>query len=128
MENKPLRIILTTILVLFLVIICFGGGVFTGYVLPRSTGFNLSDVLNPNGASTSGQDGTATPVDTETLFQPFWQAWDLVHEQYVDQPVDDEKLMQGAIRGMLDSLGDQHTGYLDPDEYQQANAPLQGQA
>ncbi|HML40615.1 MAG TPA: S41 family peptidase [Bellilinea sp.] len=126
MENKPLRIILTTILVLFLVIICFGGGVFTGYVLPRSTGFNLSDVLNPNGASTSGQDGTATPVDTETLFQPFWQAWDLVHEQYVDQPVDDEKLMQGAIRGMLDSLGDQHTGYLDPDEYQQANAPLQG--
>lgn len=126
MENKPLRIILTTILVLFLVIICFGGGVFTGYVLPRSTGLNLSDVLNPNGASTSGQDGTATPVDTETLFKPFWQAWDLVHEQYVDQPVDDEKLMQGAIRGMLDSLGDQHTGYLDPDEYQQANAPLQG--
>jgi carboxyl-terminal processing protease len=61
------------------------------------------------------------------LFDPFWEAWDIVHEQYVDQPVDDLLLMQGAIRGMLDALGDPHTSYMDPDEYLQANIPLEGE-
>jgi carboxyl-terminal processing protease len=33
--------------------------------------------------------------------------------------------MRGAIQGMLQALGDQHTAYMDPDEYQQATIPLQ---
>ena len=61
-----------------------------------------------------------------TLFAPFFQAWDIVHEQYVDQPVDDVKLMQGAISGMMGGLGDIHSSYMDPETYQQASAPLQG--
>ena len=35
--------------------------------------------------------------------------------------------MRGAISGMLDSLGDEHTGYMDPDQYIQANMPLDGE-
>jgi carboxyl-terminal processing protease len=35
--------------------------------------------------------------------------------------------MQGAIRGMLSSLGDPHTSYMDQSEFQQANAPLEGE-
>lgn len=69
----------------------------------------------------------ATPADLEQLFKPFWQAWQIVHDQYVDQPVDDEALMQGAIQGMLGALGDQHTSYMDPDQYRQANIPLEGE-
>jgi len=68
----------------------------------------------------------SNPVGLDKLFKPFWEAWDIVHEQYVDQPVDDLKLMQGAIRGMLDSLGDVHTGYMTPTEYEQATMPLDG--
>jgi carboxyl-terminal processing protease len=51
------------------------------------------------------------------LFAPFWEAWDLVHQQYVDQPVDDMALMRGAISGMLDALGDDPTRYMAPEEY-----------
>jgi carboxyl-terminal processing protease len=61
------------------------------------------------------------------LFEPFWETWQIIHDQYVDQPVNDTKLMQGAIRGMLASLGDAHTAYMDPDEYQAAQAPLTGE-
>ena len=64
-------------------------------------------------------------ANLEGLFKPFWEAWQIVHQHYVDQPVNDEKLMQGAIRGMLDALGDKHTSYMDPDLYRQANMPLQ---
>ncbi len=62
---------------------------------------------------------SATPAELSQLFQPFWQSWDLVHQQYVNQPVDDTKLMQGAIKGMLDSLGDAHTSYMDPTNFAQ---------
>jgi hypothetical protein len=67
------------------------------------------------------------PENVEQLFEPFWEAWNIVHEDYVDQPLDDGALMRGAIRGMVDSLGDPHSSYMDPDEYLQANLPLDGE-
>jgi carboxyl-terminal processing protease len=75
--------------------------------------------------------GTTIPIPTpseelETLFEPFWGAWGIIEDQFVDQPVDELEMMRGAIRGMLDSLGDEHTSYMDPDEYLQANIPLEG--
>ena len=66
------------------------------------------------------------PQDVDELFAPFWEAWDIVHEEFVDQPVDDVALMRGAISGTLDALGDPHTSYMDPITYQQSNFPLQG--
>jgi carboxyl-terminal processing protease len=60
------------------------------------------------------------------LFSPFWEAWQIIHRDYVDQPVDDTKLMQGAIRGMMDSLGDDHSTYMDPQTYKDATSELAG--
>ncbi len=68
----------------------------------------------------------APSSELDELFSPFWEAWDIVDENYVDQPIDQEALMRGAIQGMLDALGDQHTSYMDPDQFHQANAPLEG--
>ena len=68
-----------------------------------------------------------TPEELEELFIPFWQSWALVHDQYVDQPVDDEVLMRGAIDGMLASLDDPHTSYMDPEQYEMLNTQLQGE-
>ena len=70
---------------------------------------------------------TSTPDDLEDLFGPFWQSWEVVHEIFIDQPVNDELMMQGAIKGMMESLGDQHSSYMDPDQYRQANMPLEGE-
>lgn len=73
--------------------------------------------------------GTAIQVETspselEELFQPFWESWEILHANYVDQPLDDVELMRGAIEGMLESLGDPHTSYMDPSEYEQATMDL----
>lgn len=100
--NKPINVI-TTILVVCLIFIA---GAFSGYYFQ----------LNPTG----------TP-EFNKLFRPFYQAWNIVHDQYLEQPVDDTALMQGAIKGMMDSLGDPYTGYMNPEEYRQQNAPLQGE-
>jgi carboxyl-terminal processing protease len=67
-----------------------------------------------------------SPEEIDALFVPFWEAWDIVHEEFVDQPVNDQEMMRGAIRGMVDSLGDQHTAYLDPVDFEQSLATLEG--
>jgi carboxyl-terminal processing protease len=64
---------------------------------------------------------------TDTGFTPFWEAWDIVHKYYVDQPVDDTLLIQGAIRGMIDALGDQHSSYQDPKQYEDFNLDISGE-
>jgi carboxyl-terminal processing protease len=75
---------------------------------------------------TSTATSTSSSTSTDELFKPFWEAWKIVHDEYLVQPVDDEKMMQGAIRGMMDSLGDPHSGYMNPVEYSDATAPLEG--
>jgi carboxyl-terminal processing protease len=63
----------------------------------------------------------------QALFAPFWEAWNLVHENYVDQPVDDLVLMRGAISGMMEALGDKHSSYMDPQDFEDANGSLEGE-
>ena len=50
----------------------------------------------------------------------------LVHQEYVDQPVDDQALMRGAMKGMIEALGDPHSSYWDPTIYAEATADLTG--
>ena len=59
---------------------------------------------------------TPCPLDRTSCvrFAAFWRAWDLATANYVDpKAVDPVKMTDGAIEGMLDSLGDEgHTRYL----------------
>lgn len=58
--------------------------------------------------------GRAALNNTEQAFEPFWDALAIIESRYVD-PVDVDKLADGAIKGMVDSLGDAHSGYIRPD-------------
>ena len=71
--------------------------------------------------------GEAPTTDLSSLFTPFWEAWDIVHEDFVHQPVDEVELMRGAIRGMIGALDDPHSSYMDPDQFRQSNIPLEGE-
>jgi carboxyl-terminal processing protease len=63
-----------------------------------------------------------------TGFENFWKTWDLAKNEYVDPAaVDPKKMTDGAIEGMLDSLGDQgHTRYLSPDVAKAEREELSG--
>ncbi|HWR65125.1 MAG TPA: S41 family peptidase [Bellilinea sp.] len=127
MESKTIRIVVIAFFAVLIMVASFAGGVFAGINLPDNLSLPSGlGIFQPSQTAETPQ-AEATPVDRDTLFQPFWQAWDLIHKQYVDQPVDDEQLMRGAISGMMGSLGDPNTGYMDPDQFRQANAPLEGE-
>lgn len=108
----------------------FSAGIAFGAGYPLTEAAEVEGVPGFNVPENPLQQGTETsaepPQDEESLFEPFWQAWNIVHEQFVDQPLDDVYLMRGAIRGMLDALDDPHSSYMDPDEFTQANIPLDG--
>lgn len=68
----------------------------------------------------------ATPADAEEAFRPFWETWRLVQNEYFDQPLDNIQLAEGAIEGMLASLGDPNTRYLSPDQEGAARQAISG--
>lgn len=56
------------------------------------------------------------------------QAWSVIHQHYVDEKaIDNQKMSSAAIKGMLDTLGDQgHTRYLNASEVKQNQQSLSG--
>ncbi len=126
--NKTTKIILGMFVSLILLTGSFAGGFVTRHALAGSGMFpGFSDSTVPNGQVPLPQTSSNSPKELEQLFTPFWEAWDIVHKQYVDQPVDDLALMQGAIRGMMDALGDKQTFYMDPQVYEAETSSLQGE-
>jgi carboxyl-terminal processing protease len=73
--------------------------------------------------------GGQEPPEVRQTFRPFWETWQLVHKHYVDQDsVKNERMTQGAIFGMLASLGDVgHTTYLPKEEVQRLMENLKGE-
>jgi len=128
--NKAGRVVLGALLGLVLAIGLFGSGMAFGGLSPhvqQAASRLLGPFLPPVTEATASTPIVAGDTDRETFFAPLWQAWDIAHTRFVDQPVDDVALLRGAIRGMLDALGDEHTAYMDPDQYRQANIGLSGE-
>lgn len=124
MNLKSLRIFAYVVIIACI----FVTGVSSGIII-ESVGIirqNAEDIKSFTGTAeflTSTQrQSTQNSEDYESylneLFTPFWESWDLLHAYYVDQPLDDDAMLEGAIRGMISALGDPHTRYANPDEYQ----------
>ncbi|MDD3066480.1 MAG: S41 family peptidase [Candidatus Gracilibacteria bacterium] len=65
----------------------------------------------------------ASPEDLKM----FWQVWEKVKEKYVDvEKLDAEKMMYGAMRGIVESLGDPHSEFMDPEESKEFLNSLEG--
>lgn len=67
--------------------------------------------------------GCAAPDDS---FAAFCEAYDRLQREYVDE-LDPDKLAEGAIRGMFQyGVEDPNSGYMPPEQYQQALGDLSG--
>ena len=65
--------------------------------------------------------------ELDQTFKPFWEAWDHVNDEYYDGGVlDPDRLTRGALRGMIGSLGDPNSVYLDPTHREMTEAELRG--
>lgn len=145
MENKVLRSCLLVFGAIVLLGVTFFSGFAVGALFPTNA---IRQALSPANTpvvqatpfpTPLPEEATLEPVaptqvfqattdeELQELFKPFWESWDLLHENFVDQPLDDMALMRGAISGMLAATGDKHTSYMNPEQFAQANAEMSGE-
>jgi carboxyl-terminal processing protease len=70
---------------------------------------------------------TSTPEEATAAFQPFWESWRLLQNEYFDQPLDNVQLAEGAIAGLIATLNDPNTRYLPPEQETAARRSISGE-
>ena len=91
-------------------------------VLAGSALFMSGYTMGSRSASAPG-----TPVSEDARFQPFWDTYHTITDRYAGGDVNRDVLVQGAIQGMIDSLGDPYSAYLTSDEYRLSLQGISGQ-
>lgn len=67
------------------------------------------------------------PKRTSLDFALFWDVWDKLTRNYVDKKAfDPQKMVYGAISGMVEALGDPYTVFLPPQENAHVKQQLSG--
>jgi carboxyl-terminal processing protease len=65
--------------------------------------------------------------DVDEAFAPLFEAYEIIQSRYVDAGlVDTETLVNGALSGMVDALGDPFSSYLDPESFDMFTSDLSG--
>jgi carboxyl-terminal processing protease len=85
----------------FLILIVFGGVFFAGFFIGDYVGESGCEVCQPQ----------------EINFSLFWEAYDKLKEKFVNPgEIDPQKIIYGAISGMVKSLEDPYTVFFPPTE------------
>lgn len=68
-----------------------------------------------------------TPEELRDQFLIFWDVWRLVDEEfYHKEPLDQQKMVYGAIKGLLASLEDDYTSFQEPEQAEKTRESMQG--
>lgn len=98
-------------LAVILVVVLSGGALFaSGYVL---------------GQRQSAQPGT--PATDVAAFQPFWDVYAAIRDRFALGPVDQKALVEGAIKGMVEAVGDPYSTYLTAEEFRNTLQDISGE-
>lgn len=104
----------------FLLIIVFVGVIYlAGYAVGHKNiefekGF-IPKILNTN---------LGKPSDID--FSLFWEAWDIVKDKFFGQ-TDQQQMVYGAISGMIKSLQDPYSLFMDPEDSKRFAEDMEGQ-
>ncbi len=97
-----------------------------GLILGRaSAGYGFSEISNlPVRVFGLGTEAPTRYRDVN--FELFWQIWDKLKSESLNQPVEDSKLFYGALKGAVASLGDPYTVFFSPTEAAEFKSELTG--
>lgn len=102
--------------VLFLVII------FGIYYLGYGVGSKNIDFNVKNAKIINIDKNKSNEVD----FSIFWDAWNIIKSKFIEKNLDYQKMVYGAISGMLKSLSDPYTSFMTPEESKMFGEDMNG--
>ncbi len=114
MKRKPfLPILLTLALVLTI-----GAGAFAVGYAASTPGSPVQPLAHVISGVIPGFLPAAPPEAQEEEWELFLQVWEIVSAEFYEQPMDHAAMIRGAVRGVLETLGQPHTVLLDPSQPQ----------
>lgn len=109
------RAITTNFLLIFFVVGVFLGGFFVGRLdEDNKTESEKYEVIGDVKSNYNG-------VDVNIL----WEVWSKLEDNYIEENLDGQAMLDGAVKGLVSSLGNKYNSYLTPDEnkeYLESNA------
>ncbi|KPU43413.1 carboxy-terminal processing protease CtpB precursor [Oxobacter pfennigii] len=90
---------------------------------------NISTFMLSNFISVGlGNKYIVTEKENELIkkFNKLFVVKDIIEKQYVD-PIDESKLIEGAVAGMVQGVNDPYTEYMTPEEYSASTEAMEGE-
>ena len=126
-KSKIFKRIAVTVLILILAIICFGAGMYIvqkneiAKELARQEVVFAGKILGKYSQTPEGK------LTQDIDFNLFWDVWDVLHKEYVDQgQLNEKEMFYGALRGLVASLADPYTIFMNPKVAQEFADDLAG--
>lgn len=102
---------------LFLILLIgIGGGFYFGQK-------GNVQIIDSGGKIIIGKE-TGQPKNVD--FSVFWDTWKIIEEKYVDRPADYNEMVYGAISGLVKSLDDPYSVFMDPEESKEFMEDMEG--
>jgi carboxyl-terminal processing protease len=83
---------------------------------------NRSLTASLRGIGSNPPNGVAKSLD----FQEFWDLWDVLSTKYYKQPLDEQKLLYGAMQGLAAATEDPYTVFFEPKMAEEFSQSLEG--
>jgi len=116
-KMNSLKIFQRNLIVFLLITGAFYGGHYYG-----KRGYEIDIKTNPPSVEIKNRNSYSDEVD----FSHFWEVWELARAKHLERPHDPEKMLNGAIIGMVNSLGDPYTSFLPAETNELVTSSLNG--
>ncbi len=135
MNNMRTKTVLSLLAVLVL-LATFSLGALSSYVFlggapaqasPGAPAIAVPPVVTATVETSAPAATPVVPADLTGRMQEFYQIVDLLRKESYYRPVDDQKLVDGAIQGMMQALNDPYTRFETPDQNAQTQQQMQGE-
>jgi carboxyl-terminal processing protease len=116
-NNQPKKV--SRFLLLFLMVVIVAVAFSAGVIYAES--------LRPSMEKVQGLENKELGQPEEVDFSLFWDAWHIIEERFVDRnDLDRQNMVYGAITGMVNSLDDPYTVFMEPVESKKFEDDISG--
>ncbi len=106
-----------------LAIVILGGASYYSYNYGYLKGIENPKIVIVRGV-TDLEKGKEEGID----FSVFWEAWQMIKDKYVKaDELDSQNLVYGAVRGLIGSLEDQNSVFMEPSDAKKFNEDIAGE-